>query len=128
MPNMKKSHPLLRLWGYARAHRRAMVTASLYSVLNKLFDLAPPLLIGAAVDTVVEQGDSLLARLGISDVGNQLLVLAGLTVVIWGFESFFQSKNQETLKITTIQIRIHYLQSRRNNLLLLKPVFAFLAF
>jgi ATP-binding cassette subfamily B protein len=90
MPKTKKSHPLIRLWGYARGHRRAMVVASLYSILNKLFDLAPPLLIGAAVDTVVEQGDSLLARLGIADVGNQLLVLAGLTVVIWGFESFFQ--------------------------------------
>ena len=90
MPNTKKSHPLKRLWGYARAHRRAMVLASLYSILNKIFDLAPPLLIGAAVDTVVQQQDSFIARLGISDVGNQLLVLAGLSVVIWVFESLFQ--------------------------------------
>jgi len=85
-----KSHPLIRLWGYARAHRRAMVLASTYSILNKIFDLAPPLLIGAAVDTVVQQQDSFIARLGISDVMNQLLVLAGLTVVIWVFESLFQ--------------------------------------
>jgi ATP-binding cassette subfamily B protein len=90
MPNTKKSHPLTRLWGYARAHRRAMVLASTYSILNKIFDLAPPLLIGAAVDTVVQQEDSFIARLGVSDVGNQLLVLAGLTVVIWVFESLFQ--------------------------------------
>ena len=90
MPITKNFHPLARLWGYARGHRRAMVVASLYSILNKIFDLAPPLLIGAAVDTVVEQQDSFIAHLGISDVGNQLLVLAGLTVVIWGFESFFQ--------------------------------------
>jgi ATP-binding cassette, subfamily B, bacterial len=90
MPITKKSHPLIRLWGYARAHRRAMVLASVYSILNKIFDLAPPLLIGAAVDTVVQQQDSFIARLGVSDVGNQLLVLAGLTVVIWVFESLFQ--------------------------------------
>jgi len=61
MPNTKKSHPLIRLWGYARVHHREMVLASLYSILNKIFDLAPPLLIGAAVDTVVQQQDSFIA-------------------------------------------------------------------
>jgi len=90
MTNNSKTHPLIRLWGYARDHRRAMVLASLYSILNKVFDLAPPLLIGAAVDTVVQKSDSFIARLGISDVRSQLLVLAGLTVVIWVFESLFQ--------------------------------------
>ena len=90
MPKTKKSHPLVRLWGYARSHRRAMVLASMYSILNKIFDLAPPLLIGAAVDTVVQQQDSLIAHLGVSDVKSQLMVLAGLTIVIWVFESFFQ--------------------------------------
>jgi ATP-binding cassette subfamily B protein len=90
MPKTSKSHPLIRLWGYARAHHRDMLLASLYSILNKIFDLAPPLLIGAAVDTVVQQQDSFIARLGVSDVKAQLLVLAGLTVVIWVFESLFQ--------------------------------------
>ncbi|MBT3321326.1 MAG: ABC transporter, partial [Anaerolineae bacterium] len=85
-----KTHPLPRLWSYATAHRRAMLLASLYSVLNKLFDLAPPILIGAAVDVVVAQEDSLLAKLGVEDTGTQLLVIAGLTVFIWVFESLFQ--------------------------------------
>jgi len=67
-----------------------MVIASLYSILNKIFDLAPPMLIGAAVDVVVQQEDSLVARLGVPDVSQQLLVLAGLTVIIWVFESTFQ--------------------------------------
>ncbi len=84
------SHPLNRLWNYATPHRRAMVLASLYSILNKLFDLAPPLLIGAAVDVVVAKQDSLLAKLGVQNTGTQLLVLAGLTVFIWVFESGFQ--------------------------------------
>ncbi len=84
------SHPLSRLWNYAVPHRRAMVLASLYSILNKLFDLAPPLLIGAAVDVVVQQQDSLLAKLGVQDTGTQLLVLAGVTVAVWVLESAFQ--------------------------------------
>ncbi len=90
MPSQTDLHPLNRLWNYAVPHRRAMVLASLYSVLNKLFDLAPPLLIGAAVDVVVAKQDSLLAKLGVQDTGTQLLVLAGLTVFIWVFESGFQ--------------------------------------
>ena len=55
MTETQKTHPLNRLWNYAIPHRRAMVVASLYSVLNKIFDLAPPILIGAAVDVVVQQ-------------------------------------------------------------------------
>jgi ATP-binding cassette subfamily B protein len=86
----KKSHSLARLWGYAQRHRRAMVFASLYSVLNKIFDLAPPILIGAAVDVVVQREDSLIAAWGVRDVSHQLYVLAGLTIVIWAFESLFQ--------------------------------------
>jgi ATP-binding cassette subfamily B protein len=90
MKNHQKQYPFFRLWGYARAHHREMILASLYSILNKIFDLAPPLLIGAAVDTVIQQQDSFIAHLGLVNVGDQLLALAGLTVIIWGFESFFQ--------------------------------------
>jgi len=86
----KNTHSLARLWGYAQRHRRAMVFASLYSVLNKIFDLAPPILIGAAVDVVVQREDSLIAALGVRDVSHQLFVLAGLTIIIWAFESLFQ--------------------------------------
>ncbi|GAB4265267.1 MAG: ABC transporter ATP-binding protein [Candidatus Promineifilaceae bacterium] len=90
MKKQKKQAPLLRLLRYARSRRRQIVLASLYSILNKLFDLAPPVLIGAAVDVVVAQGDSFLAGLGVVDVSAQLWLLAGLTAVIWFFESLFQ--------------------------------------
>jgi ATP-binding cassette subfamily B protein len=88
--NKAEKHPLLRLWQYADGHRRQIVLASLFSVLNKIFDLAPPILIGMAVDVVVAQEDSFLAGLGITDVTTQLLVLAGLTLVIWALESAFE--------------------------------------
>ena len=39
----------MRLWRYARAHRGRVVLAAACSILNKIFDLAPPFLIGGAV-------------------------------------------------------------------------------
>ncbi|MDZ7704738.1 MAG: ABC transporter ATP-binding protein [Trueperaceae bacterium] len=75
------------MWRYAGKHRPRIAWATLFSVLNKAFDLAPPILIGVAVDTVVLQEGSFLARLGFTEVMTQLWVLAGLTVAVWGLES-----------------------------------------
>jgi ATP-binding cassette, subfamily B, bacterial len=84
-------HPLVRLWQHAERFRTRIVLATLASVANKTFDLAPPFLIGAAVDIVVQQEDSFVSTvLGVADVRDQLLVLAGLTVVIWVLESVFE--------------------------------------
>ena len=82
-------HPLRRLAQYAREYRARLNLAATYSVLNKLFDLAPPVLIGMAVDVVVSQEDSILARFGLVDVTDQLVGLGVLTAVLWGFESLF---------------------------------------
>ncbi|MES2642917.1 MAG: ABC transporter ATP-binding protein [Myxococcota bacterium] len=83
-------HALTRLFTYARGYRRDVVLASVYSVLNKFFDVLPEVLIGVAVDVVVNRTDSFLARGGVTDPRQQLVVLAGLTVVIWLGESLFQ--------------------------------------
>lgn len=85
-----EAHPLRRLWRYAPGHHREIVLATTYSFLNKLFDLAPPILIGMAVDVVVSQEESLLAQLGITAVATQLIVLAGLTLIVWALESAFE--------------------------------------
>lgn len=85
-----QEHPLRRLMRYGRAYRRQTTVATLFSILNKLFDLVPPFLIGAAVDVVVAQEDSLLAQLGIVDVGAQLWMLALVTIIVWSGESYFQ--------------------------------------
>lgn len=83
-------HPLIRLIGYARRHRRYALKASTFSVLNKIFDLAPPALIGVAIDIVVQREDSFLAQAGIPDVRDQLLVLAAITLLVWILESVFE--------------------------------------
>lgn len=85
-----KEHPLKRLLTVARQHRKRVWLAGASSVLNKIFDLAPPALIGAAVDTVVEREDSLIASFGVTDAFDQLVVLAAVTVVIWALESAFE--------------------------------------
>ena len=79
--------PLLRLWRYAGSSRPRILRAALFSVLNKTFDLAPPFLIGVAVDSVVARDASFLgSRFGLT-AGEQLWVLAAVTLVVWGLES-----------------------------------------
>lgn len=82
--------PLLQLLRYMKPFRSKVLLATLFSVLNKLFDLAPPMLIGAAVDVVVKGDESLIAGLGITDPFDQLIWLAGVTAVVWIMESVFQ--------------------------------------
>lgn len=82
------SHPLRRLWNFAQADHRAVIVGTVLSVLNKFFDVLPELLIGVAVDVVVRGNQSLVSDwFGIEDRWSQLLLLAGVTVVIWVFES-----------------------------------------
>ncbi|WP_300088090.1 ABC transporter ATP-binding protein [uncultured Nitrosomonas sp.] len=90
---MTPSHtttPLIRLLRYGSAFRGRIWLATLYSVLNKLFDLAPPVLIGMAVDIVVNQQTSVFSRFGFPEVSTQLWILATLTLIVWGFESIWE--------------------------------------
>lgn len=82
--------PLRKLFTFARPYRGDAILATIYSVLNKVFDVLPELLIGVAVDVVVNRQDSFLAQRGIEDPVDQLVVLVGLTVVVWVCESLFQ--------------------------------------
>jgi ATP-binding cassette subfamily B protein len=82
--------PLRRLWKYAANYRGEVILASTWSFLNKAVDIAPPFLIGMAVDVVANGSGSLLGRLGIEDPKMQILVIALLTFVIWSLESLFE--------------------------------------
>jgi ATP-binding cassette subfamily B protein len=83
-----RDHPLVRLWRRAPRHRGAIVRGTVFTGLNKLFDIAPELLIGVAIDIVVRDSDSMVARwFGIHDRETQLWVLGGVTAVVWILES-----------------------------------------
>ena len=85
-----KTHPFKRLFEYGHNYRDAIRQATVCSILNKLFDLAPPALIGLAVDVVVQKDTSLIAKFGIKDVFGQLVVITFLSFIIWGLESIFE--------------------------------------
>ncbi len=88
------SHPnksaLRRLIGSLNNYRLLILSAAACSVLNKIFDLAPPVLIGLSVDVVVREQNSWLGSLGFQSVPSQLGILTFLSFVIWSAESFFE--------------------------------------
>ena len=84
-----KENNLRDLFNYALEQDTKVRRGIFYSILNKIFDLAPPVLIGIAIDIVVEGSDSFIGNLGYSDRRQQLIILAVLTFIIWGLESAF---------------------------------------
>ena len=79
-----------RFLEYARPWRKRIIISSIYSIINKLFDIAPEILIGIAVDLVVQKNDSVIAKLGFESIESQITFLAIATFFIWAFESLFQ--------------------------------------
>ena len=88
---MQNSYQSLKnLLSYAIPWRFRLCVASFYSIINKLFDLAPEILIGIAVDLVVKKQDSFVASIGFESTQSQIIFLAIATFFIWAFESLFQ--------------------------------------
>jgi len=79
-----------RFLKYAAPWKNKIIVSSIYSILNKLFDIAPEILLGIAVDLVVNQNNSIISKLGFESIQSQILILAITTFLIWAFESLFQ--------------------------------------
>ena len=93
--NQKSSfRSFLRLYRYAKKWRIKIFFATFYSIINKLFDIAPEILLGIAVDVVVgfnnPNYNNFLDWLGFEGAQQQVVILAVLTFLIWAFESIFQ--------------------------------------
>jgi ATP-binding cassette subfamily B protein len=86
---MSESRPFHQLLQYMRPHRTTVLLATLFSILNKLFDLAPPFLISAAVDIAVRGENSIFGLLS-PDLKTQFFYLGIVTFFIWGCESIFE--------------------------------------
>jgi len=67
-----------------------MITATGFTIGNKVMDIAPEILIGGAVDVVVRRENSWLSAFGVVDVQRQILVLGVLTFIVWILESSFE--------------------------------------
>jgi len=81
---------LMRLLRYASSYRPRIRLAALCSVLNKLFDIMPEILIGMAIDVIVRQEQSFLADFGLVDPFTQMLFLGAITIAVWALESIFE--------------------------------------
>lgn len=79
-----------RLLRYARGYRPRILAAVACSAINKLFDIAPEILIGIAIDVVVNQEASFIASFGFVEAREQIMALGVLTFLIWAGESIFQ--------------------------------------
>lgn len=82
------AHPLRSLWSRYRQYRPRLVLAVTMSVVNKVMDVMPELIIGAAIDVVVRGDGSFVGTLlGVEDRFTQLGWLALLNVLVWVAES-----------------------------------------
>lgn len=80
--------PLRALWDRQRRFRPRFVCAVIASTVNKVADVFPELLIGAAVDVVVRGEASLVGTiLGVPSLSMQLVWLAAINAVVWVLES-----------------------------------------
>jgi len=83
--------PMARLFGYLRSYRSRLALATSASVANKILDLMPPLLVGWVIDSLRGKPPGWISSLaGTRDPWSMAVVLAGLSVVIFFFESLFQ--------------------------------------
>lgn len=86
----KQQPPLIRLINYGSRYQREIWLAIASSILNKIFDLAPPALIGIAVDIIIKKQDSIIAQMGIKDLWQQFVFISLLSFIIWSLESAFE--------------------------------------
>lgn len=79
--------PLSRLFKYSHIYKQQLYLASVFSFLNKVFDIAPEILIGIAIDVVTSKEQSFLSHFGFQTPWQQIIALSVLTLCIWICES-----------------------------------------
>ena len=90
MRSSNNQNSIVRLYLNLREERSLLFFAFVSSIINRILDLAPPVIIGLAVDIVVKEQNSWIGSFGIKDVPLQLLFLAFASGIVWSGESFFQ--------------------------------------
>jgi len=90
MSKLKNQNPIVRLYLNLSKERNLIFFAFCSSIINRILDLAPPVIIGLAVDIVVKEENSWISNLGFNEVPTQLIILSILSGLIWSAESVFQ--------------------------------------
>ena len=87
--------PMRRLFGYLKPYNTELYIASSASVINKIADLMPPLLVGWVIDSVRGEAPLWIRQtVGSGDPWTLAIFLSVLAVFIFGFESFFEYRHK----------------------------------
>lgn len=85
---------MFRLFHFLKNYRKSVIWAVASSVINKLFDLMPPILTAWIIDTAAGQTPNWIQRWGGEELTQNtfsvILFLGVLTFLIFGFESLFE--------------------------------------
>ena len=81
------TRPMRRLFSYLSPMRGRLAASVIYSVVNKVFDLAPPILVAWLIDSVTGNAPLWMSGFGLTEMFPQVVFIAILTVVIFSVES-----------------------------------------
>ncbi len=79
-----------RLFSYLGPMRGRLSASVGFSVVNKVFDLAPPILVAWLIDSVTGNAPAWMSGFGLTEMFPQIVFVAILTVLIFGVESLSQ--------------------------------------
>ncbi len=82
--------PLRFILSYILRKPVPLLLATCCTIINKVADILPEVLIGIAIDVVTGGGNKLLDSWGFTSPRTQLIILAGVTIFIWIAESIFE--------------------------------------
>ena len=82
--------PMRRLFSYLGPMRGRLSASLGCSVVNKVFDLAPPILVASLIDSVTGNAPSWMSTIGLTEMFPQIVFIAILTILIFGVESLTQ--------------------------------------
>lgn len=103
---MNTQNPLRQILKHSYISTTRVLFASICSALNKICDIVPEILIGISIDVVVNQQNSVVAKVtGISDAYTQLYYIGGLTALLWISESIFEYLYSINWKIIALTIQ-----------------------
>lgn len=85
------ANPMKRLFRYLRNYKKELGVSVFATITNKIFDMMPPFLTAWLIDSVSGNVPTWISNwTGLSNLWNVAIFICGLTVVIFGFESFFE--------------------------------------
>lgn len=82
--------PLKRLFTYIRPYRLRFWLSVFYSAMNKIFDLAPPVMVAIAVDIALGNPLPVIDSLTGGSMVNAAVLMGVVTIIIFAAESIFQ--------------------------------------